>query len=312
MKILLGPAVLHFSMLEKLQHSDVSFIKKYVVHFGLIQAFIAVLFSTLFFSNSILPWAENIRTEAEEILVHANFSKLKIEDNKMAIDIKPAIWTYSFSNTDSLQEIIAIDSTGKINPHYWDDRFIAGNHKIIKGIEFGRDNITVKHAASWSKYRYSTVFGKKDIVMTKSDVLRRIDKYLGRKWLTTIYFVLLPFFFVIMFILGVATHLAFGIITGIVISIMTMNPEKYTARSILLSMGLYVGWFYVVGLLLIVQAIGATVLDPFNDFYKMVQGIIDISLITVGYISVKHRDDLKPIKKIKRNKVSKISKKKKK
>ncbi len=295
---LLTPAVLNCSALESLKEKDQKFHKKYVFQFALLQGFWGVIVFVLLWAFYCIPFATKLKTEGDKVLLNANFSSMTIENGKATVDIKPAIWVYTISDSPSEQKMVAIDSVGTMNKYYWDDRVEKGSVKKIDGIGVMKEYLYVKKGTWIKKIPYSQ-FSKNKVVMTKGDISDSLERMTSKKMMITMLLCMIPVVFLTVFLVGGLTHILFGRITGELLAMLSNSYKVNLESSLKMSNGLYVVWAYLVGLSMVSQKIVFLTYGNMSPYFIAFDILAYFGVFFVGYLCFK--GSVSPSKVVKKN-----------
>ena len=151
---LLTPAVLHSSALEHIKDESPKFHRKYIVQFALMQGLWGVILYLICFVTIFLPRVAYLRETGKKVLTNANFSSVSIKGESMSIDIKPQIWSFTVMDSARSRNEFVVDSTGKMNRFYWDDRVEKGEVKQFNGIGFMISCFKIQIRRAYSRLRF--------------------------------------------------------------------------------------------------------------------------------------------------------------
>lgn len=281
---LLTPAVLHCSALEHIKDESPKFHKKYTVQFALVQGFWAVILYFICFSAIFLPKVSQFREVGDKVLTNANFTTVSIKEDVMTIDIKPEIWAFTIDDSLHLRNEFVIDSTGKMNRFYWDDRTEKGEVKRLNGVGLTRDWLLIKQGTRLSKVPYHKLTMGKELTMTKGEVHSLLLKSTDKALLLKKAVLLSPLVFLIGAIFGFVMHIGYIGIIGSLLVLLTQKFSRSAAHCYKLASALYVGWAYILVLTMIGQQFMYITFGNISHFFLAIKIILFVALVLVGYL----------------------------
>lgn len=300
---LLTPAVLHCTALEYLTEKPPDFHRKHTIRFGLMQGLWLVIIFLVFLTTTIFPRIEQIRETGETILTHANFTQCSMENGKLTIDIKPAIWAFTLYDSSILRKEVVIDSTGTLNRFYWDDRVEKGVVKKVDGVELSKDHIFVKRGTSIKRVSYSSLLGNTEVKMSKGEVYERFMEVTKRSTVIKLAVLLVPVVFVLGLVLGIVSNIIYVLIIGTILRITADGFLRNPSSMYKVSNGLYVGFAYVFALAVVAQQILLDTLADLSTFFMVVKVTALLATFAIGFLCLKSlslRSITSPITKSKR------------
>lgn len=284
---LLTPAVLNCSALEYLQEKDQKFHKKYVFKFGLMQALWAVILYVVCVGLFVIPGVKEVRETGTQVITNALFNEVKIQEGQMEIDIKPAIWYFSFYNEPTKQKLIAVDSLGSMNKFFWDDRVEKGVVKKIDGIGFMKEYVYVKKGTWTKKIPYSKFVSSDEVTVTKGEIYDKFMQMTESNRVLVWSLALIPLVFLLGLLFGMLLHVLFAATVGLFLALMTRDVTKNLTLAGKVSSGLYVGWAYILVLAVITQKLLALTFGNLSDFYLAIKAVAFLAIVLVGYLCFK-------------------------
>lgn len=303
---LLSPAVLHCSALEHIKDETTAFHKSYIFKFGLLQGVWGVILYLLCVATIVFPRVQTLRETGDKILTNANFSTVRITNGSMHTDIKPAIWTFTINDSSSVKTDFAIDSTGKMNRFYWDDRVEKGEVKQINGMAFMREYIFLKRGTVIRKIPYTQFVRGGNGEFTKEQIYNNFMKYTEKRGVLKLALAAIPVVFLFTMVAGVLAHIVYILVVGSLLVIFTQRFTRVAQSCYKIASGLYVGWFYVAALLMVTHRIVYATLANLSSFYIAIESILFVTIVFVGYLCIHTAEQMKttvitnPIPKIKR------------
>ena len=284
---LLTPAVLNCTALEYLKDQSPSFHRKHILRFAFMQGIWFCILYILCVATIVFPLVTSLRETSSKVLLNANFTQCEIKNGQLISDIKPMIWSFSLSDTDTAKQEVVIASTKAMNRFYWDDRVEKGMVKKINGVSFMPDYVYYKQGTDIKKIYYSQVFGNRGFKMTKSQLFDYVQKVTDKKQLTKITLLLLPLVLLLGMIVGCLSHGVYMLVVGFILGLFTKNFVKNPSTSYKIASGLYVGWAYIIVLSLIAQRILLWTNINLSAFFLMVNTVGFVSIIGVGYLCLR-------------------------
>ena len=285
--ILLTPAVLHSSALERIKEESPIFHRKYVFQFALLQGLWAMILFMLCVATILIPTASTFQTMGAKVLTNANFSKLEIKNGQVSIDVKPAIWVYSLNDSNTEQTVLAVDSLGSMNKYYWDDRVEKGVVKRINGVAVMKDHLFIKNGLMMKKIPYTSIgLGNTGISMTKNQVYEGLLKITNNKTILKYSLIALPLVFILAALSGAFFHVLFIGVVGLTIGFISKRKGKDLIPAFKVSSALYVVWAYLVVLSMIAQKMVLLTLADISNFFMVVRIVFLVVMIFIGYLSL--------------------------
>lgn len=284
---LLTPAVLHHTALEYLTEQPSDFHRKHVIRFGLMQGLWLAIFFVIFLTATILPGIAQLRETGETVLTHANFTQCSIKNGKLTVDIKPAIWAFTLYDSNTQRKEFVIDSMGTLNRFYWDDRVEKGMVKKVDGVGLTQDHLFIKRGTAIRRVSYSSLFGDTEVKMSKGEIYGRFMEATSRPMVIKLAVLSIPVVFLLGFVLGVFSQIAYVLVMGTMLRLATGNFLRTTSHAYKISNGLYVGYAYVFALAMIAQQILSGTLADLSTFFMVVKAAALLATFAIGFLCLK-------------------------
>jgi len=291
---LLTPAVLHCSALEYLTEQSSDFHRKYIIRFSIMQGiWVAILFITVI-AGVVMPRVSYIRETGITAFTNANFTHCQMSNGALIADFKPAIWSYTVSDSATQRDEIIVDTTGTFNRFYWDDRVERGVVKKVNGVGFMKEYLFVKKGTQINRIPYRLLGVANSEKLTKGALYERFLKITNKETIVLWSFLLLPVALLFGGILGSLFHGFYVLIFGTLLRVMAGKFVVNSAIPYKIASGLYVGWAYVVALAMVAQQILEQTFVSIPGLFWVVKIVGLIATLLIGYLCLRVRQ-LRPM-----------------
>lgn len=170
--------------------------KKTGLAVGLLQGVLFLILFAVWFAVKVMPTIGFIGEEGHKAVENTIFTRMQFNNGIMNTDSKPSIATYYLYNTDEKVIVVALDSIGKLNKAFYNDRILHDD--VIQkayGVQISPQFVRVKGISFDVSIPWTYIVGKKETTFSKSDILEKINFYSSWKYWIWILIIISPLIF---------------------------------------------------------------------------------------------------------------------